>query len=118
MGLESAFTLLEAGAKAVYCLDLPDTPGEEWQAVRSYAEALKLGELVYMKCDVTSQKPVWEIGEKIGDKEGRLDVCVAAAGIAAGLNDCLDCTGEIFQSVCGGKYTPCHHIDDNNRSIL
>ena len=29
----------------------------------------------------TVQERMWKIGQDIGDKEGRLDVCVAAAGI-------------------------------------
>ena len=40
IGLEMALALVEAGARAVYCVDLPKTPGEEWAKVREYAKAL------------------------------------------------------------------------------
>ena len=33
LGLEMALVLIEAGAQAVYCVDVPAEPGEEWQAV-------------------------------------------------------------------------------------
>ena len=36
-----ALALLEAGARAVYCVDLPKTPGEEWTKVRDYAARLE-----------------------------------------------------------------------------
>ena len=59
LGLEMAFALLEAGCRAVYCVDLPDTPGEDFQKARDYAAKLKnkLGEgrLEYVSSDVTDQ---------------------------------------------------------------
>lgn len=30
---------------------------------------------------VETQERMWKIGETIGDREGRMDICVAAAGI-------------------------------------
>ena len=54
-----ALALVEAGARSVYCLDLPKTPGEEWEKTRTYAEKMqgKAGEgrLEYMCGDVTNQ---------------------------------------------------------------
>ena len=59
LGLEMAFALLEAGCRAVYCVDLPETPGEDFQKARDYAAKLKnkLGEgrLEYVSSDVTDQ---------------------------------------------------------------
>jgi NAD(P)-dependent dehydrogenase (short-subunit alcohol dehydrogenase family) len=59
LGLEMALALIEAGARAVYCVDLPSRPSEEWQAVRTYAARLanKRGEgrLEYVSGNVTDQ---------------------------------------------------------------
>ena len=53
-----ALALIEAGARSVYCLDLPKTPGEEWEKTRIYAENMqgKAGEgrLEYISADVTN----------------------------------------------------------------
>ena len=43
---------------------------------------------------------MWRIGDLIGDKEGRLDVCVAAAGILKPDIDCLEYPAETFKQVC------------------
>lgn len=83
LGLEAALAFLEAGARAVYCVDLPAQPSETWSAVQKYATATGLqGRLEYVQGDVTGQQVMWDIAQKIGDKEGRLDVCVAGAGIS------------------------------------
>ncbi|KAJ3525866.1 hypothetical protein NM688_g8338 [Phlebia brevispora] len=42
---------------------------------------------------------MWKIGKDIGDKEGRLDVCVAAAGIIKDDADCLEYPAEFFEQV-------------------
>jgi hypothetical protein len=59
LGLEMALALVEAGARAVYCVDLPAEPGEEWKAARAYATRLanKRGEgrLEYVSGNVTDQ---------------------------------------------------------------
>ncbi|KZV76236.1 sorbose reductase sou1 [Peniophora sp. CONT] len=83
LGLEAALAFLEAGARAVYCVDLPTQPSEAWSAVKEYAAATGLkGRLEYVQGDVTGQNAMWDIAQEIGDKEGRLDVCVASAGIS------------------------------------
>ncbi|VDC04595.1 unnamed protein product [Peniophora sp. CBMAI 1063] len=83
LGLEAALAFLEAGARAVYCVDLPAQPSEAWTAVKDYAAATGLsGRLEYIQGDVTIQQTMWNIAQDIGDKEGRLDVCVAGAGIS------------------------------------
>ena len=56
IGLESAMALCEAGTRVVYCLDLPEQPGEEWTAVRDYLERIGAkGRLEYVSGDVRSQ---------------------------------------------------------------
>ena len=64
LGLEMALALVEAGARAVYCVDLAKEPGEEWQAVQKYSQKLASGgktggdgRLEYVSGDVTNQ--VW-----------------------------------------------------------
>ncbi|KAI0317390.1 hypothetical protein OF83DRAFT_1058779 [Amylostereum chailletii] len=100
LGLESALALLEAGARVVYTIDLPVTPGEDWQAVDAYVKRLGLeGRLEYIRGDVTDQQQIWDIGQKIGDKEGRLDVCVAAAGITGPAMDCLEFMADTYKAV-------------------
>ena len=53
--------MIEAGARAVYCVDLPKTPGEDFQKAHEYAAKMKskLGEgrLEYISADVTDQVP-------------------------------------------------------------
>ncbi|PIL26865.1 hypothetical protein GSI_11045 [Ganoderma sinense ZZ0214-1] len=96
IGLEMALTLAEAGARKVYCVDLPKQPGEEWTKVRDAVG----GTLEYVSQDVTDQKAMWKIGEMIGDKEGRMDVCVAAAGILSSTaTSGLDFPSDLFQKV-------------------
>ncbi|KAI0061613.1 NAD(P)-binding protein [Artomyces pyxidatus] len=100
LGLEMALALLEAGARAVYCVDLPSEPGEEWKAVRDYVEAMGTGgRLEYVSQDVTKQEAMWAAAQSIGDKEGRMDVGIAAAGIVIAGKSGLDFTAHEFQSV-------------------
>ncbi len=43
---------------------------------------------------------MWKIGEMIGDREGRMDVCVAVAGIFSGVDiPALDKPKELFEKV-------------------
>ena len=101
LGLEMALVLIEAGARAVYCVDLPADPGEEWRAVAEYVGRMEGGggRLEYVCADVRDQKAMWKIGEEIGDREGRMDVCVAAAGILKAHTDCLEYPGGEFEEV-------------------
>lgn len=54
-----AFALLEGGCRVVYCVDLPQTPGEDFQAAHKYAANLEnktgQGRLEYISADVTDQ---------------------------------------------------------------
>ena len=103
LGLEMALVLIEAGARAVYCVDLPAEPGEEWRAVAEHVGRMEggaaRGRLEYVCADVRDQKAMWKVGEEIGDREGRMDVCVAAAGILKAHRDCLEYPGEEFEEV-------------------
>jgi len=106
LGLEMALVLIEAGARAVYCVDLPAQPGNDWVAVSQYVKRMvgtgggaKGGRLEYISADVRDQKAMWKIGEEIGNREGRMDVCVAAAGILKAHTDCLEYPGEEFEEV-------------------
>lgn len=42
---------------------------------------------------------MWKIGQDIGDKEGRLDACVAAAGVLKAHTDCLTYPAAQFREV-------------------
>ncbi|KAI0075292.1 sorbose reductase sou1 [Panus rudis PR-1116 ss-1] len=103
LGLEMALALIEAGARAVYCVDLPKEPGEEWTKVRDYAKRMEgtggEGRLEYISCDVTDQEKMWKIGETIGNREGRMDVGIAAAGILREHINCLEYPAEEFKKV-------------------
>ncbi len=61
IGLEAALGFLEAGARAVYCIDLPQEPSDAWRAAQQYASSLqrlgtdKVGRLEYVRGDVTDQ---------------------------------------------------------------
>ncbi|KAJ3836588.1 NAD-binding protein [Lentinula raphanica] len=110
LGLEMAMALCEAGARAIYCLDIHDKPTEEWQAVRDYVGRLKpleqdtpsqnpASRLEYVKVNVTDQNAVWKAVNEIGDREGRMDVCIAAAGVLKPEKDVLEYPAEEFKEV-------------------
>ncbi|KAF7797962.1 hypothetical protein EIP86_009169 [Pleurotus ostreatoroseus] len=106
IGLEVALAFLEAGARTVYCVDLPASPSDAWHAVQRYSSGLQIpsggkpGRLEYVQGDVTDQKRMWKIAEDIGDKEDRLDVCFAGAGIAPlDSVDCLDYPADVMRRV-------------------
>ncbi|KAF8879066.1 hypothetical protein BD779DRAFT_1474527 [Infundibulicybe gibba] len=102
IGLEMALALAEAGAVA-YCLDLPSAPKPDWLTVQAYAEKLPLvdgarGRLEYASGDVTNQEVMWQVVRDIVKKEGRIDVCVANAGILQG-EECLDYPADKFKQL-------------------
>ena len=59
IGLEMALALVEAGTRIVYCVDLPEKPGDEFAKVREYASSLKGtggdARLEYISANVTDQ---------------------------------------------------------------
>ncbi|KAJ7046125.1 hypothetical protein C8F04DRAFT_1063364 [Mycena alexandri] len=103
IGLEMALALAEAGA-VVYCLDLPAEPNDNWTKVQSYVSALPAGEqwlkgrLEYLAGDVRDQKAMWAAVEGIVEREGRIDICMANAGILH-WSDCLEYSAEDFKKV-------------------
>jgi NAD(P)-dependent dehydrogenase (short-subunit alcohol dehydrogenase family) len=103
IGLEMALALAEAGA-VVYCLDIPPNPDADWLKVQSFANELpgtegeKKGRLEYISGDVTDQKAMWGVVESIVDREGRIDICMANAGILHGA-ECLEYPAEDFKRV-------------------
>ncbi|KAH9848948.1 sorbose reductase sou1 [Lenzites betulinus] len=103
IGLEMALALAEAGARAVYCVDLPREPDAEFGKVAAYAAKLDGrapgATFEYLSADVTDQEAMWKLGETIGSREGRMDVCIAAAGILKGDMDCLDYPAKQFRQV-------------------
>lgn len=102
LGLEMALALCEAGAKAIYCIDIRDEPSVEWKATRDYVKALGNGSrLEYASADTTNQQDMWDKVEKFAEKEGRMDVCVAAAGILKAHKSCLDYPAEEFRQASG-----------------
>ncbi|PCH38363.1 sorbose reductase sou1 [Wolfiporia cocos MD-104 SS10] len=103
LGLEMAMALAEAGARAVYCVDLPKNPSGEWTKVKEYLSRMQGrpadGSFEYISADVRNQEEMWKIGETIGNNEGRMDACVAAAGILRDHTDCLEYPARQFQDV-------------------
>lgn len=100
LGLEMALALCEAGAKAIYCLDVSPEPSEEWKSTCDYVRRMGVGgRLEYAEADVRNQKAMWELATRIGDKEEGLDVCIAAAGILKGHMDCLEYSAQQFKEV-------------------
>jgi hypothetical protein len=100
LGLEMALAFCEAGARAIYCLDLPDKPSEEWIKTEEFVKRIGNGSRIeYVTVDVRNQKDVWEVSAGIGEKEKRMDICVAAAGILKPHRDCLTYPADEFEEV-------------------
>jgi hypothetical protein len=98
LGLEMALALCEAGCKAVYCVDLPKVPSAEWVACREFVKALgNDSRLEYVDADVRDQQGLWDKVERMAGKEGRMDICVAAAGVLKAHQDCLNYPAEAFR---------------------
>ncbi|KAH8117429.1 hypothetical protein DFH11DRAFT_1575007 [Phellopilus nigrolimitatus] len=109
LGLEMAESLCEAGA-IVYALDTNPEPGNEWKATRSYVERMGVegARLEYASVDVTDQKTLWNTVEAIASKEGRMDVCIAAAAILHG-ETCLNYKADDFNRVMNVNATGVLH---------
>ncbi|KAF9483596.1 NAD(P)-binding protein [Pholiota conissans] len=98
LGLEMALAYAQAGA-AVYCIDLAAQPNEHFKHVQKEKAGQSLkGRLEYVSCDVTKQDNIWTTVGQIADKEGRLDICVASAGVLKGA-DVLEYSAADFQKV-------------------
>ncbi|KAG6868048.1 hypothetical protein C0993_007975 [Termitomyces sp. T159_Od127] len=100
IGLEIALALSEAGARSIYCFDLPAEPSEDFGKTRAYVERLGEGRrLVYVSADVRDREDILKKVKEIGDREGRLDVGVAAAGILKKEINCWEYPAEQFKEV-------------------
>ncbi|KAG1851920.1 hypothetical protein F4604DRAFT_1806384 [Suillus subluteus] len=98
--LEAALAFSAAGSRAVYCLDLPEKPGEDWNvAHQSLAKLEGAGRLEYVTTDVRDQKRLLKTVEEIATKEGRMDICVAAASIVGATRPCLEYTDKELEEV-------------------
>jgi hypothetical protein len=103
LGLEMALAFCEAGARAIYCFDLPPKPSNEWTKTQEYVKRMQNGSrLEYVSIDVRDQQALWNKAHEIGDREKRMDLCVAAAGILKSHTDCLTYPAEQFKEVCVG----------------
>ena len=43
---------------------------------------------------------MWKTAEEIGSKEGRLDICIASAGLHGNGAPTLECSDADYQKVC------------------
>ncbi|PVH92091.1 NAD(P)-binding protein [Periconia macrospinosa] len=80
LGLTQAEALLEAGA-TVYALDRLDEPSPDFHKIAERAEKEFNTSLHYRRIDVRDVVDLGRIVEEIGDKHGRMDGLIAAAGI-------------------------------------
>ena len=118
LGLEMALALCEAGARVIYCFDLPTTPSDEWQKTHEFIKQLGNGSrLEYVSVDVRDQQALWAKAQEIGDQERRMDICIAAAGILKSHTDCLTYPSEQFKEVRSGFSSSTHVSIINTRAI-
>ncbi|KAF8324458.1 uncharacterized protein EI90DRAFT_3146863 [Cantharellus anzutake] len=98
LGLEMALALCELGAK-IYAIDLPSTPSLEFKMVANHVKVMGGGrKLEYISGDVTDQMTARAEVEKISKKEGRFDVCIAAAGILGQSTHVLEIDAKEFEN--------------------
>lgn len=86
IGLEVSEGLAEAGA-TVYCVDLASSPSDNFKATQEYVQRIaeedtKVGRLEFAQADVTDAAGISKTLSGISEREGRLDICIAAAGVA------------------------------------
>lgn len=80
LGLTQAEGLLEAGA-IVYALDRLEEPSPDFHKIAERAEKELNTSLHYRRIDVRNAAELGKIVEEIGNKHGRMDGLIAAAGI-------------------------------------
>lgn len=103
IGLEYITLLAEMGCK-VHCLDLSAQPSTEFNKCGDYIRRMhkKKGvEIVfeYHKMDVTNPSEVRNTISSIAERHGRLDVCIANAGILGPILDCHQYDVDWFRKV-------------------
>ncbi|KAK9235008.1 hypothetical protein V1525DRAFT_411326 [Lipomyces kononenkoae] len=107
LGLEFAIVLAELGAK-VYAVDLHPTPSSDFAAAVNYVNRLG-SSLEYRSSDVSKQGVISAtILEIAAENQGKIHVCVAAAGILGPEIDCTVYPPEMFAKVmevnCNGVF--------------
>lgn len=80
LGLVQAEALLEAGA-TVYALDRLEEPSADFFRIQERAKEELGTSLSYRRIDVRNVEELNNIVGEIADKHGRMDGCIAAAGI-------------------------------------
>jgi NAD(P)-dependent dehydrogenase (short-subunit alcohol dehydrogenase family) len=102
IGLEYITLLAEMGCM-VHCLDLSAEPSTEFGKCQDYIGRMhkKSGGVVfeYHKMDVTNPGEVREKISSIAERHGRLDVCIANAGILGPILDCHQYDVDWFRKV-------------------
>jgi NAD(P)-dependent dehydrogenase (short-subunit alcohol dehydrogenase family) len=99
IGLEYAVCLAEQGA-IVYALDLTDAVSEEFTKCQSFIKRTNTGgSLEYKKADVTNVEQMNAVAHEIAETHGRLDVCVANAGILGPVVDCHEYPADWFRKI-------------------
>lgn len=96
LGLEMALAYVEAGAN-VYAIDLPKEPSEEFKIVAEHCKIMDR-KLQYISASVTDDADITAAMKHIVKESGRLDICVAAAGILQ-TYQALDYPVEEFEKV-------------------
>ena len=85
---------------------MPPEPSSTFKAVQEYVKALG-SSLEYHQMDVTNQKAVFELCDKIGEKEGGIHGAVCAAAILE-TYDCLEYPLAAFEKTmkvnAGGRF--------------
>ncbi|KAK9483573.1 hypothetical protein V1527DRAFT_472817 [Lipomyces starkeyi] len=107
LGLEFAIVLAELGAK-VYAIDLNSTPSSDFAAAVKYVKRLG-SSLEYRSSDVSRQEVISAtIGQIASENDGKVHVCVAAAGILGPEIDCTDYPADMFEKImdvnCSGVF--------------
>ncbi|KAK9368814.1 hypothetical protein V1509DRAFT_621528 [Lipomyces kononenkoae] len=107
LGLEFAIVLAELGAK-VYIIDLPETPSSDFTAAAAYVKRLG-SSFEYRVSDVSKQELISKTIDEIAqENDGKIHVCVAAAGILGIEADCTDYPADMFKKVmdinCNGVF--------------
>ena len=99
IGMEYSALLAEMGAYT-YVLDLSDSASKELGILRDYIKKTQSGgDLEYRKADVTDHAAMHALMKEIADKHGRLDVCVANAGILGPVVDCHEYPVDWFRKI-------------------
>lgn len=99
IGLEYCVCLAEQGA-VVYALDLPESVSKEFVKCQAFIKRANTGgSLEYRKADVTNVEGMAAVVHEIAEKHGRLDVCVANAGILGPVVDCHEYPADWFRKI-------------------